>query len=59
LKYHCIYDKFISVIHELQDAVGPEIAKAYLAFLSAAELASMAGPYNIHDSHSQHIASTT
>ena len=33
LKYHCIYDKFISVINELQDAVGLEIAKAYLVFL--------------------------
>lgn len=43
----------------MQDAVSPEIAKAYLAFLSAAELASMAGPYNIYDSHSQHIARIT
>ena len=47
LKYHCIYDKFISVIREMQDAVGLEIAKAYLVFLSAAELASMAGPYTM------------
>jgi hypothetical protein len=58
LKYHCTYDKFISVIYELQDAVGPEIAKAYLVFLPFEELGSMAGPYNHHDLHSQHIAST-